>query len=257
MTSAPAIGIIQCGAPPAALLSRFGGYGTMVGQLLGPDRDAQLFDAKAGELPASDTACGAYVLTGSPAGVYDNLPWIPGLLGFLRQARGKAKLVGICFGHQAMAQAFGGAVAKWPQGWSVGLHRYEVRRRAPWMDDAAHVDVPASHQDQVTACPQDAAVVAASAFTPYAALDYGDAISFQFHPEFQPEFSVALIEATRGRYGALADPALASYARPNDCARVGRWIGRFLDGDARASAVAAGAPPARTHGAADSVERRP
>lgn len=230
------IGIIQCGAPPAALLSRFGGYGAMVDGMLGTRQGTRTYDATAGELPASATACDAYVLTGSPAGVYEDLPWIPGLLGFLRQARGKAKLVGICFGHQAMATAFGGTVTKWPQGWSIGLHRYDVRRRAPWMDDAATVDVPASHQDQVVECPPDAAVVAASAFTPYAGLDYGNAISFQFHPEFGPEFGTALVEHRKELYGPLADPALASYARPNDCARVGRWIGRFLDGGALAGA---------------------
>ena len=75
-----------------------------------------------------------------------------------------------------MAQAFGGSVVKWPKGWSIGLHGYGVQHRAPWMDDVARVDVPTSHQDQVVACPPGARVTAASMFTPYAGLDYGDAI---------------------------------------------------------------------------------
>ena len=129
-----------------------------------------------------------------------------------------------------MAEAFGGAVVKSPKGWGVGLHRYEVQHRADWMDGAAFVDVPASHQDQVVDCPAVARVIASSAFTPYAGLDYGDAISFQFHPEFEAEFAVALIEARRDRFGAAADPAIASLSQPNDRARVARWIGRFLDG---------------------------
>lgn len=224
------IGILECGVPPEALRPRFGGYGDMVRRLLGPEREAVTFDVADGALPASATDCDAYVLTGSPAGVYDDLPWIAGLIGFLRQARGKARLVGICFGHQAMAEAFGGAVVKSPKGWGVGLHRYEVQHRAPWMDDAARIDAPASHQDQVVTCPPDARVTAASVFTPYAGLDYGDAISFQFHPEFTPDFAAALIAERPDRYGALAGPAIASHARPDDCARVGRWIGRFLDG---------------------------
>jgi len=78
-------------------------------------------------------------------------------------------------------------------------------------------------------CPPGARVTAASAFTPYAGLDYGDAISFQFHPEFGVDYATALIEARRNRYGALADSAIASYGQPNDCARVGQWISRFLD----------------------------
>jgi len=91
------------------------------------------------------------------------------------------------------------------------------------------VDAPASHQDQVVTAPPGARVTLASPFTPYAGLDYGDAISFQFHPEFAPDFGTALIEARRDRYGTLAEAAIASYGQPNDCARVGRWIGRFLD----------------------------
>jgi GMP synthase-like glutamine amidotransferase len=215
---------------PAALAPKFGTYGAMMQRLLGPGRNCQTFDVQNGVLPVSATACDAYVLTGSPAGVYDDLPWIDGLIGFLRQARGRAKLVGICFGHQAMAAAFGGTVVKSPKGWGVGLHRYHIEHRAAWMDDVAHIDAPASHQDQVIARPPDARVTVASTFTPYAGLDYGDAISFQFHPEFTPDFATALIDTLRQRYGELADAAIASHSKINDCARVVGWIERFLDG---------------------------
>ncbi len=79
------------------------------------------------------------------------------------------------------------------------------------------------------ACLPGARVTAASALTRYAGLDYGDAILFQFHPEFGAAFGTALIESRRDHYGALADPAIASYGRLDDCAWVGRWISRFLD----------------------------
>jgi GMP synthase-like glutamine amidotransferase len=223
------IGILQCGAPPEALRAEHGSYGAMVQRLLGPTRDTVTFEVTKGVLPDSAAACHAFVLTGSSAGVYDDLPWIAGLLGFLQQAKGKAKLVGICFGHQAMAQAFGGAVTKSPNGWGIGLHRYDVRHRAPWMDDAVQIEVPASHQDQVVACPPGARVTLDSAFTPFAGLDYGEAISFQCHPEFGAAFGTALIETRRDHYDTLADSAIASYSRPDDCARVGCWISRFLD----------------------------
>src|SRR3954471_19756765 len=84
------VGILECGAPPDALVSRFGTYGAMVKRLLGPDRDTVTFDVTRGELPASATEHRGYVLTGSPAGVYENVPWIPGLIRFLQQARGRS-----------------------------------------------------------------------------------------------------------------------------------------------------------------------
>jgi len=223
------VGILQCGAPPAALLDQYGSYGAMVERLVSAGRQTSIFDVTAGTLPARAEACDAYMITGSPAGVYDDLPWIAGLIGFLAHARGRAKLVGICFGHQAMAQAFGGTVVKSPKGWGIGLHRYDVKDRAPWMDDVAHVDIPASHQDQVVTTPPGARVTLTSAFTPYAGLDYGDAISFQAHPEFGCGFATALITARRDVYGPQSESAISSYAAPDDCARVAGWIGRFLD----------------------------
>ena len=65
--------------------------------------------------------------------------------------------------------------------------------------------------------------------TPFAGLAWTDrpAISFQFHPEFSPAFAKALIEK---RYDVVPDPdaAIASLDAPNDNARVGGWIRRFL-----------------------------
>jgi GMP synthase-like glutamine amidotransferase len=220
------LGILECGAPPAAFVARHGSFADVVRSMLG--RDATVFAAMQGELPADATACDAYVVTGSPAGVMDDLPWIPPLLDFLRAARGRARLVGLCFGHQAMATAFGGRVEKAAQGWGLGLHEYRVEHRAAWMDEAATIRAPAFHQDQVVSAPPGARLLLTSDFTPVAGLDYGDAVSFQFHPEFTVPYAVALTEALRERFGDHAAPALASYAAPDDVARVQRWIGRFL-----------------------------
>jgi GMP synthase-like glutamine amidotransferase len=222
------IGILETGRPPGALEQQFGDYPTMFARMLGPEFAIERYDVEAGELPDDPQAHPAYLITGSPAGVYDHLPWIAPLEQFVRAAN-DSKMVGVCFGHQVMAQALGGEVVKSEKGFGAGLHRYTVVRQEPWMDRAENIAVPASHQDQVVVQPPNTEVVARSDFTPFAALAWTDrpAISFQFHPEFAPDYAKALIEH---RYDRVPDPdaAMASLDAPNDNARVAGWIRRFL-----------------------------
>lgn len=224
------LAILETGRPPGDLQQRFGDYPAMFARLLGPGFAIDSFDVQAGELPEPG-GHDAYLITGSPAGIYDPLPWIAPLLNFIRSAKDHP-MVGVCFGHQAMAEALGGHVEKSDKGWGVGLHRYDVVKPEPWIDSRGTIAIPASHQDQVVLQPPNTDVVAASDFTPYAALAWTDrpAMSFQFHPEFAPEFAQALIAE---RHDRVPDPdaAIASLDAPNDNARVGSWIRRFLTGD--------------------------
>jgi GMP synthase-like glutamine amidotransferase len=223
------IGILETGKPPGDLLTRFGGYPPMFAELLGPGFEVASYDVEVGELPPSPEAHEAYLVTGSPAGVYDKLPWMAPLTDFLRDAKGKAKLVGVCFGHQIMAEAFGGRVEKSERGWGVGLQTLEVCGAAPFLGGERQVSIPASHQDQIVVAPPATRVIAANAFSPYGVLVYEDqpALSMQFHPEFSPDFAKALIERRRD---VLPDPkgAEASLDRPNDRDTVAGWIRRFL-----------------------------
>jgi GMP synthase-like glutamine amidotransferase len=226
------VAILETGRPPGALADEFGDYPAMFGELLGSGFEIESFDVQKGELPEPG-AHHALLISGSPAGVYDPLPWIAPLQDFIRAAD-QAKMVGICFGHQVMAEALGGHVEKSDKGWGVGLHRHEIRYREPWMDGATSVALPASHQDQVVVQPPGTKVTLESNFTPYAGLAWTDrpAISFQFHPEFSPAFAKALIEQ---RYDRVPDPdaAIASLDAPNDNELVGRWIRNFLAGEPR------------------------
>ena len=223
------LAILEAGAPPGQLAERFGRYPAMFANLLDSVEVGPVYDVTQGEYPLRPEDHAAYLVTGSAAGVYDDLPWIAPLKNFLLSAKGRAKLIGVCFGHQIMAEAFGGRVTKSEKGWGVGLACYRIFRHQPWMDDGEAVSIPVSHQDQVVAIPPGATVIAGSDFCDIGMLAYDDqpAISVQFHPEFSPDYARALIDFRRER---LDDPdaAIASLAAPNDSARVAAWLTRFL-----------------------------
>ena len=222
------LAILETGVPPGDLEQTFGDYPAMFAAMLGSGFEMETYDVQAGTLPNHPNGHDAYLITGSPAGVYDPLPWIAPLMDFIREAK-DSHMIGICFGHQVMAEALGGKVVKSEKGWGAGLQGYDVVNREPWMDGEQRIAIPASHQDQVVVQPPATDITVRSDFTPYAGLAWTDrrAISFQFHPEFSPEFAKALIEQ---RYDRVNNPdaAIASLDAPNDSARVGEWIRRFL-----------------------------
>lgn len=127
------VAVLETGYPPGDLESRFGDYPAMFSKMIGPEFEFESFDVQSGHLPDDPASHHAYMITGSPAGVYDPLPWIAPLQDFIRRA-GTSRMVGICFGHQVMAEALGGHVEKSAKGWCSGLHHYGVVSREPWMD---------------------------------------------------------------------------------------------------------------------------
>jgi GMP synthase-like glutamine amidotransferase len=233
------IGILETGYPPQHLVGEHGSYPDMLRRFVGDEAAYQVFDVQKLEFPAPE-AFEALLITGSPAGVYDDFPWIAPLVDFLRQAKGRAPMVGVCFGHQIMAEAFGGHVRKSEKGWGIGLHRYRVLSPEPWMDQVPdEIAIPVSHQDQVVELPPYAHVVAANAFTPFAVLAYEDqpAVSFQCHPEFTTAYAKAIAERRRGQVpDAQIEQAVASLDEPHDKVRLAHWVRGFLSGARRQAA---------------------
>lgn len=232
------IGLLETGRPPADLAPRYGDYRGMFRRLLaGPLPEAAFSDWAAidGELPDGPDAADGWLVTGSPAGAYEDAAWIADLADFLRETVDAGRPVfGICFGHQILARALGGEVVKAEAGWGVGVHRYSLRATADWMDDGAapgeDIATLVSHQDQVTAPPPGARLLAASDFCPHAMLEYAPhAVGLQSHPEMSPAFCAELYDGRRDRIGEdRVAEALAGLDAPLDADRVAGWMAAFF-----------------------------
>ena len=154
-------------------------------------------------------AADGFVISGSEMGVYDTPVWMPVLRDLLLAAREAGKpLVGVCFGHQMMANTFGGKAQKSPEGVVVGAREFSmVGCLAP-----AHV----WHQDQVVRVPPEARITGHAAYCPVGVLDYDyPAYSIQFHPEYRRgrlEEEIAMAVTHGFLSAAQAGDALASMA---------------------------------------------
>ena len=186
------IGILQTGHAPQDLLGEFGDYDLMFRNML--DGHGFAFDTYAvvdDQFPAGPEAADGWLITGSRHGAYEDHAWIPPLEQLIRDIHAqKRPLIGVCFGHQIIAQALGGKVEKFAGGWAIGRTEYEM--------DGSRLALNAWHQDQVTRLPDGARVLAGNAFCENAVVAYGDDIlTVQPHPEYGADFIAGLIR-TRG-----------------------------------------------------------
>lgn len=199
------IGILQTGLAPDMLAPEMGDYPDMFARLLdGNGFTFRTWRVVEGEFPASVEDADGWLITGSRHGVYEDHAWIAPLESFIRAAYdAHVPLVGICFGHQIVAQAMGGKVERYAGGWAVGAQDYDF--------DGETLTLNAWHRDQVVEKPANATVVATNDFCTNAALVYDNrAFTVQAHPEFRPEFVDGLMQ-TRGK-GLVPDEVMAKAA---------------------------------------------
>jgi len=218
------LGLLVCDHVDDRFVGIDGDYPDMFAALL-PWADLVPYDVVGDEHPSSPDECDGWVATGSRYSVYDQMPWLDRLHGFVRDLRAAgAPYLGICFGHQLLAHAVGGRATKADVGWGVGAH--DTTFVAP-VGDARLLYL---HQDQVVDVPDGGAVLASADHCPVAALRVDEQMyGVQAHPEFSADYLAALLRARRDRIGAAeVERALASLDAPRDEAAIATWLHRSL-----------------------------
>ena len=161
----PHITILETGLVSPKNRELHGSYPQMFEHMIGAADATVTFNTvsiPAGEPLPDIEGLEAILITGSAAGVYDAFDWIAPLEGFVRAAHDrKVPMVGVCFGHQLIAQALGGTARKSEKGWGLGRHVYDV---APGYGviEGTRIAVACSHQDQVITPPAGATTILSS-----------------------------------------------------------------------------------------------
>lgn len=218
------IGILITGHPPDEL-SGNGRYDAYFRRLLGEETFSYVsYSVVDGEMPQGIREADGWLITGSKHGAYEDHPWIPPLEQFIRDSyAARVPMIGVCFGHQIIAQAMGGKVEKFSGGWSVGPVDYQIKGET--------YAINAWHQDQVIEKPSSAEVIGATDFCANAALVYDDLFwTIQPHPEYQSDFIDGLIRY-RGKGLVPEDQLEAARAKldtPLDSPKIAEQMTAFF-----------------------------
>ncbi|EIW82658.1 class I glutamine amidotransferase-like protein [Coniophora puteana RWD-64-598 SS2] len=168
--------VLACATFTDKFVQQFGDYGVITSRFLmdhtppGLTCDLDVFNVNLKEYPVSIQDYDGLIITGSPYSVYDQEEWIKVLIDFLkgvRQRHPRVKMIGICFGHQAIATAFGHSVAlgEWEL-YPVPVKVNGLGRRI--FGDKSILTFPQLHRDQVwPALPESTATLERYPYCPF------------------------------------------------------------------------------------------
>lgn len=199
-------------------------FTTMI-QSVRPDWKVTVFPVKDGVFPAVGARFDGWLIGGSPASVHDSDAWVADLFALIRRLVDEGQpIFGACFGHQAIAMALGGHVAKNPGGWVFGLVDTTI--------EGVPMKLYGSHVEQVVDLPPGAAILGGTAECPIGSFAIpGRVMTTQYHPEMSHGFITDLVE----EYAEDLPPDVVTRARGSlteraDSAAIAERIARFFEG---------------------------
>ncbi|BGP34819.1 hypothetical protein JCM10296v2_006643 [Rhodotorula toruloides] len=222
-----------------------GAEGTANGVAEPKKLEVKSYDVVRGEYPGEEEVKGAdgVLITGSAASAYDPLPWITALVSFtssLPSLNPSIKLIGICFGHQIIARAFGSTVERNEKGWEIGTRRIGLTKRGREVfEGRGEIAIHQMHRDHVPSLPPSFELLGSTPacavhgmvrlVDPSAPFSHTNisAVTLQGHPEFDGEMVNTIIDAREA--GGVISRAVAEESREYAGERDdGAWIGRVL-----------------------------
>lgn len=232
------INILLCDTFPGLLPHSIPSYVSMFTRLFDSvceGIDYEVFRAFDDHFPPTDAAAGMYLITGCNQSAYDDTPWIKHLLEWIVSAsRAQCNMVGICFGHQCIAQALGGTVRRATVGWGTGI------RESRLIDEEGLRYFPNgsmkllyNHHDQVVKLPPKATLVATSAFCPVESFRIDrHVLTFQGHPEYVAEYAEHLLRNfSYNEPRETVEQALQSLTKgQHQGTTVARWLVEHFNG---------------------------
>lgn len=186
----PRLWIAKLGSTFPSLIRRHGDFDDWIRTRLGlPEDEVAVCRPYLGEdLPPPDAAAGA-VLTGAHEMVTDRQPWSQRTAAWLRELiEARVPVLGICYGHQLLADAAGGRAGTNPGGREFGSVEVQLTEAAAedrlFAGLRSPLRVQATHSQSALELPPGAVRLAGNGHDPNHAFSLGTAWGIQFHPEF-------------------------------------------------------------------------